>query len=526
MKEGSPLNEDIILAHDLGTTGNKACLYDLSGRLIGSYYHPYKTFYPRPGWVEQNPDDWWEAFVISTKEVIGSAKVNPSRIIGLSFSGHMMAGIPVDREGHVLQKTVLLWADHRSQAQAEFVKEKIGWANFYHRTGGGMEIALYPIAKILWLKENEPETYNRTYKFLGTKDLLMHRLTGRFITDFSDASNTGLLDLQRRTWANDMLAEVGIDDTKLPDEVLPSDTRVGSVGKEVSQETGLKEGTPVILGGGDVSCAALGAGVVEEGSVYNYIGSASWLAMASSCPVFDDKMRPFTLCHVVPDMYVVQLATFSAGVVYAWVRDQICWLEVASAERLGQNPFDWMSQEASRSVPGSHGLIFLPNLRPGGAPHNDLKARGALVGLTLAHKREDILRAALEGITFNIRLLCEALEKQVSFPFEEIRMIGGGSKSALWREIEASILNKRIATLSAQQEANSLGAAITAGVALGVFESFWKAAEQFVKVTEITPPKEDIRRVYDRHFVLFNKAYSSLVPVNEALAEVATEGTS
>jgi len=516
------VHEDVILAHDLGTTGNKACLYDTSGRLVGSDYYPYETYYPRPNWVEQNPDDWWEAFVVSTKKVISSANVNPSRIIGISFSGHMMAGIPVDRKGRTLQEKVFLWADHRSQAQAEFVKERLGWENFYHRTGAGMEIALYPIAKILWLKEHEPETYNRTYKFLGTKDLLMHRLTGRFVTDFSDASNTGLLDLERKTWAKEMLAEVGIDDTKLPDEILPSNTRVGTIEKKVSQETGLKEGTPVILGGGDVSCAALGAGVVGEGSAYNYIGSASWLAMASSRPVFDDKMRPFTLCHVVPNMHVVQLATFSAGVVYEWVRDQICWLEVASAERLGQNPFDWMSQEAATSVPGSHGLIFLPNLRPGGAPHNDLKARGALLGLTLAHKREDILRAAIEGITFNIRLLCEALEKQAGTSFQEIRMIGGGSKSELWREIEASILNKRIATLSAQQEANSLGAAITAGVALGVFESFEKAAQQFIEVREITHPKEEMRKIYDQQFVLFNKAYASLVPVNEAFDQIAT----
>jgi xylulokinase len=517
------LHENLILAHDLGTTGNKACLYDLSGKLIGSYYHPYETFYPRPGWVEQNPDDWWEAFVASSKEVISSAKISPSRIIGISFSGHMMAGIPIDGEGRVLQKRVFLWADHRSQTQAEFIRKRVGWENFYHRTGGGMEIALYPVAKILWLKENEPETYNHTYKFLGTKDLLMHRLTGRFVTDLSDASNTGLLDLERKTWATDMVAEMGIDHTKLPDEILPSNTRVGTIGREVSRETGLKEGTPVILGGGDVSCAALGAGVVEEGSVYNYIGSASWLAMASSRPVFDDQMRPFTLCHVVPNMYVVQLATFSAGVVYAWVRDQICWLEVAGAERLGQNPFDWMSQEAATSVPGSHGLIFLPDLRPGGAPHNDLKARGALLGLTLAHKREDILRAALEGITFNIRLLCEALEKQRGTAFQEIRMIGGGSKSALWREIEASILNKRIATLSAQQEANSLGAAIIAGVALGVFESFEKAAQEFIEVKGITHPKDNMREVYDRQFLLFNKAYESLVPVNEAFAEIAAE---
>ncbi len=524
MKGGSNLEGDLILAHDLGTTGNKASLYDLSGKLIESYYHAYETFYPRPGWVEQNPDDWWEAFVISTKKVIASAKIDSSRILGLSFSGHMMAGIPVDRQGAVLQEKAFLWADHRSQAQAEFVKEKVGWANFYRRTGGGMEIALYPVAKILWLKENEPAIYDRTYKFLGTKDVLMHRLTGRFVTDFSDASNTGLLDLHEKKWAKDMLADIGIDDTKLPDEILPSATCVGKIERQVSEETGLKEGTPVVLGGGDVSCAALGAGVVEEGSVYNYIGSASWLAVASSRPVFDEEMRPFTLCHVVPDMYVVQLATFSAGVVYAWVRDQICWLEGVTAERLGQNPFDWMSREAAASAPGSNGLIFLPDLRPGGAPHNDLKARGALLGLTLAHKREDILRAAIEGITFNIRLLCEALEKQLGTPFQEIRMIGGGSKSPLWREVEASILHKKIAILSAQQEANSLGAAITAGVALGVFESFQKAARKFIKVSEVTAPEEETREVYDQQFDVFNKAYASLVPVNQKLAEIAGEG--
>ncbi|MBW2121502.1 MAG: FGGY-family carbohydrate kinase [Deltaproteobacteria bacterium] len=514
---------DLILAHDLGTTGNKASLYDLSGRLVGSCYHPYETFYPRPGWVEQDPEDWWKAFVDSTRQVIDSAKVEPSRILGLCFSGHMMAGIPVDREGRVLQKRVFLWADHRSQDQAERIKQTVGWENFYHRTGGGMEIALYPIAKILWLKENQPEIYRRAYRFLGTKDVLVQRLTGRFVTDFSDASNTGLLDLRQRVWAKDLLAEVGIDETKLPDEILPSDTPVGTVKEEVSQATGLKPGTPVILGGGDVACAALGAGVIEEGCVYNYIGSASWLALASSFPVFDDRMRPFTLCHIIPNMYVVQLATFSAGVVYAWIRDQICWLESAAAQRLGQSAFDWMNQEASSSTPGANGLIFLPNLRPGGAPHNDLKARGALLGLTLAHKREDIFRAALEGITFNIRLLCEALEKQAGRSFPEIRMIGGGSKSSLWQEIEANVLNKRIATLSTQQEANSLGAAITAGVALGVFESFQKAAQEFIEIRKVTKPREEIRRVYDRQFELFNKAYGSLVPVNDALAEMARD---
>jgi xylulokinase len=510
----------LVLAHDFGTTGNKACLYDSEGQLLKSCYRPYATHYPRPAWVEQSPEDWWEAFVHSTREVLAAARVDPAQILGLSFSGQMMAGIPVDREGNTLEKTTMLWADHRSQRQGELIKEKVGWQAFYHTTGAGMEIPLYPIAKILWLKENSPEIYNRTYKFLGAKDFLVRRLTGRFVTDYSDASNTGLLDINRQEWAVDMVRQLGIDANKLSDEILPSPTVVGKVGRQAAGETGLPEGIPVVLGGGDVACAALGAGVILEGSAYNYIGSASWLAVASSKPRFDDVMRPFTLCHVVPGRYVVQLAMFTAGVAFEWFRDQVCWTESSYAQHQGFDAYDLMSQEAGASAPGANGLIFLPNMRPGGAPHNNLNDHGALVGLTLAHKRNDILRAVLEGITFNIRLMCEAMEKQVGVPFREIRMIGGGSKSRLWREIEACVLNKNILTLSAHQEANSLGAAMIAAVALGVFGSFEDALRTYVRIQEVTAPKKEMVQAYERHFPLFNRTYSALVPVNDDLSRL------
>jgi xylulokinase len=506
-----------ILAHDFGTTGNKACLYDLEGRLLKSCYRPYPTHYPRPTWVEQCPEDWWQAFVLSTREVLSAASIDPAQILGVSFSGQMMAGIPVDRQGNTLEKNTMLWADHRSQRQGQLIREKIGWQAFYHATGAGMEIPLYPIAKILWLKENSPEVYEKTYKFLGAKDVLVQRLTGRFVTDYSDASNTGLLDIHRHAWAVDMIRDLGMDPNKLADEILPSPTVVGKVARQAAVETGLPEGTPVVLGGGDVACAALGAGVILEGSAYNYIGSASWLAVASSQPRFDDEMRPFTLCHVVPDRYVVQLAMFTAGVAFEWFRDQVCWTESSYAQHQGMETYDLMTQEAGASVPGANGLVFLPNMRPGGAPHNNLSDHGALVGLTLAHKRNDMLRAVLEGITFNIRLMCEAMEKQVGVRFPEIRMIGGGSRSALWREIEASILNKNILTLSAHQEANSVGAAIIAAVALGASASFEEAVGKYVRIQETTAPREEMAKAYERYFPVFNQAYSALAPVNDEL---------
>jgi xylulokinase len=306
----------------------------------------------------------------------------------------------------------------------------VGWERFYKTTGGGLELALYPAAKILWLKEHEPKLYTKTYKFIGTKDLIVHWLTGRISTDFSDASNTGLFDIQSRRWASDLIRALGIEEEKLPEDVLPSTTIVGEVCAEASHETGLAQGIPVVLGGGDVPCAAVGAGVVTENSIYNNIGSASWVAVATRKPIFDLKMRPFTLCHLVPNMYVTQLATYSAGVVYSWFRDQICQTEASRAEELGSSPF----------------------------------------------------RAVLEGITVNICLLCRALEQQIGTEFSEIRMIGGGAKSSLWRSIAASILNKDVLSLSAQQEANSLGAAMTACVGIGIFDQFDDAAREFIRV--------------------------------------------
>jgi xylulokinase len=513
------MKEDVILAHDIGTTGNKASLYDFSGHLIATCYYPYETYYPKPGWVEQRPADWWEAFLVSTKEVISSAGITPSRIAAVSFSGQMMSGVPVDREGMPLQKSTCIWADHRSQKQAEAIVKKLGWSEFYSTTGAGMEIAIYPIAKILWLMENDPGIYKRTYKFLGVKDVLVKRLTGRFVTDFSEASNTGMFDIHQKKWSNSILKEIGIDPAKLSDEILPASTVVGTVTVAAARETGLNEGTPVVLGGGDVACAALGAGVIREGSVYNYIGSASWLAVASVKPVLDETMRPFTLCHVVPDMYVVQLAMFCAGVAYNWFKEQLCWLETAYAEHKKADPFEMMNEEAASSVAGANGLIFLPDMRPGGAPHNNLKTHGALLGLTLSHTRKDVLRAVLEGITFNIRLMSDAMEAQVGTPFKEMRLIGGGSKSELWRKIEASILNKPVVTLSAQQEANSLGAAITAGVAVGVFESFGQAVDRFIETQATTPPDEKMVETYRGLFPLFNKGYDSLISLNGELAD-------
>ena len=508
-----------VLAHDFGTTGNKATLFTPEGAVLASHYQPYPTEYTRPGWAEQDPEAWKRAFVGSTAIVLEQAGIDKSDVAAVSFSGHMLGCIPVDREGKLLRRRVFLWADHRSQDQAKLIEERIGWEAFYRKTGGGLELALYPAAKQRWIKENEPELYRKTYLFLGTKDYLVHWLTGRFVTDYSDASNTGLLDLKRRCWLDEIAEALDLDLHKLPEEILRSDGVVGHVSRKAAAATGLAVGTPVVLGGGDVPCAAVGAGVVDEGTAYNYIGSASWVAVAGRRGVFDVGMRPFNLCHLVPDMVVSQLATYSAGVVHEWFRDQICVSEVRDAERAGTNAFEAMDRDAASAPPGANGLLFLPHMRGGGAPFHDLNTRGALLGLELGHRRADVLRAVLEGISLNIGLLCRALEKGAGVPIEELRVVGGGAKSRTWLEILASAIDKPVATLAASQEANCLGAAMTAYVALGRYDDFGSAAECMIGIEDRVRPDPAASEAYRRLAEVFCEAYRQLSPIHEMLGQ-------
>lgn len=512
------MSNGIVLAHDLGTTGSKATLFVSDGELLASRYVSYPTEYPNPGWAEQNPDDWKRAFVASTKAVLSEAGIRPEQLSGVTFSGHMLGCIPVDADGQLLRDRVFLWADHRSQAQAKVIEDRIGWETFYRRTGGGLELALYPAAKLLWLKEHEPELYKRVHVFLGTKDLLVHWLTGRFVTDYSDASNTGLLDITHRCWAEDYIGELGLDLGKLPEEILASTEIVGRVTRRAAGETGLAEGTPVVLGGGDVPCAAVGAGVVAEGTAYNYIGSASWVAIAGAQGVFDPAMRPFTLCHLVPDMYVSQLATYSAGVVHEWFKDQICVSESHDAEKAGVSPFELMDQAASDAPAGANGLLFLPHMRGGGAPFHDLATRGALLGLELSHTRADVLRAVLEGISLNIGLLCDALETGTGRPFDELRVVGGGAKSRTWLKILASIIGRPVVTPAVSQEANCLGAAMTAYVALGHYEGFAQAADSMIDIADRIDADPISVPVYRERSDLFRTAYDHVTPIHKILA--------
>jgi len=289
-----------VIAYDLGTTGNKATLYSIDGKLLASSFFSYRTFYPGPNQVEQDPEEWWMSVKITTLELLSKAAIDPQKIKAVSFSGQMMGAIPVDRNGKTLRRAII-WADQRSVEQAAKL-EKLGNDTVYRLTGSRIT-PTYSGPKIAWIKDNEPETYRRAHKFLLTKDYIISRLTGEFGTDPTDASMTLLFDIKNWKWSQLLVDTLGLDMEKLP-EVFASTSVVSTILPGVAKELGLSEKTLVIRGGGDGACACLGAGVVSSDEAYLYLGSSSWISTCSKEPVFDEKSRTVNFGYTLEGLSV------------------------------------------------------------------------------------------------------------------------------------------------------------------------------------------------------------------------------
>jgi xylulokinase len=494
-----------ILAHDVGTTGNKATLYDEEGALVQSSFAPYGTAYKHQGWAEQNPRDWWRSLCTSTQQLLHESGISNSDVACIVFSGQMMGAVPVDSQGQPT-RNALIWADQRSVSQIDRVAERIDPRRVYAITGHRLS-ASYSAGKILWLKENEPEAYNRTYKFVHAKDFLIARLTGVFVTDPSDASGTNLFDLEGGIWSDELLRAFDIPRDKLPD-IRPSTDVVGEVQPAVTEETGLASGTPVVLGGGDGSCAATGAGVIREGVAYNYVGSSSWIGVATKRPILDPEMRTFTWAHLLPGLFTPTGTMQAAGSSYQWARDQLAGAESLVAEHLGISPYDLMNGEVMQSPPGARGLLFLPYLLGERSPRWNPHARGAFVGLTIRHRPPDLIRAVMEGITLNLRVILEAFRRQGA-RVNALRVIGGGARSSEWNAIMADIFGLPVLRLALLEEATSMGAAVAGGVGVGIWKDF-SQVDTMVAVQSESRPDPQRHEFYTEAYDIFNDLYDVL----------------
>ncbi len=494
-----------ILAHDIGTTGDKATLYDDEGALVRNAFAPYPTVYPRATWAEQDPEEWWRALCASTRDVLGGARVPASEVACVVFSGQMMGVVAVDGAGRPLRDAII-WADQRAVAQIARVAERIDPRRVYALTGHRLSPS-YSAGKMLWLRDHEPRAYDEAAVFLQAKDFLAARLTGVFATDPSDASGTNLYSLTDGDWSPELLDAFEIPREKLP-AIRASTAVVGETRDAVAAETGLHAGTPVVIGGGDGSCAATGAGVIRAGVAYNYIGSSSWIGVATPAPILDPTMRTFTWAHLVPALFTPTGTMQAAGSSYQWARDELGRDEKRAAETLGLSAYELMNLQAAQSPPGARGLLYLPYLMGERSPRWNPEARGAFVGLTIRHTRADMLRAVLEGVTFNLRVILEAFQGQGA-PIDELRVIGGGARGAVWNTIMADVFGLPVARLSLLEEATSLGAAVAGGIGVGIWSDFTQV-ERMVSVARTTPPDADRHARYDVLYDAFNRTYEAL----------------
>ncbi|MDC7228323.1 MAG: xylulokinase [Spirochaetales bacterium] len=481
-----------ILAHDLGTSGNKATLFAEDGKLVKSVTKSYDTVYKNGNWAEQNPEDWWTAVCQSSNELLDG--VDTSSLACVAFSGQMMGCLCVDKDGTPLRPHIL-YCDQRAETETEALVNKLG-ADAVYEISGHRPSASYIIEKLMWVKNNEPDIYANTAKILNAKDYMNYRLTGRMVTDYNDASGSNAFDLKALDWSGTIIDAAEIEPDIFP-EAVPSIEIIGTITKAASEATGIPEGVPVAAGAGDGGCATVGAGSVKPGATYCYLGSSSWISTTSTAPIPDAEKKTFTWAHPVPGYYQPCGTMQTAGSSYAWLRDQLA----------GGGAYEDINKIMAGSPAGANGVIFLPYMLGERSPRWNPDARGAFIGMSLETKQADIYRSVLEGVSMNLDIILKVM--QAGIRIDDILLIGGGAKGALWRQILADIFGIPVKVPAYLEEATSMGAAIIGGVGAGVFSGF-DAAERFVRITGITEPVAANSAVYEKIKPVFDMSYTSL----------------
>ncbi len=482
-----------VAALDLGTTGCRTFIFDLTGTIIASDYQEWQSFYPSPSFVEQDANIWWHSIKTTIDRAIKKSGIDKTDIVSLSVTNQRETIVPVDIDGNPLHNA-LVWQDRRTIDQVEFIKSKIGINKIYKTTGLTID-PYFSATKILWFKDEKPEIYQKTHKFLLVSDFIIHKLTGKFCTDFSNASRTMLFDINNLKYSEEIASEMEIDLDKMPD-ALESGVDIGEI---VSEETLFDKKTLVVTGAGDQQSAALGVGVVSPGKIKCTTGTGSFILAYLSQPKFDPEKRVLCSCHAVPGTWVQEASIFTTGAVLRWFRDQIGNAECVAAQE-GQDPYDLITAEAEKSSIGANGLLLIPHFVGSGAPHWNPLARGIIFGLALGHERKDLYRAVLEGAAFEIRKNIEVF-KELGIEPKELMLTGGGSRSDFWNQIYADVLGI-ICVRNVIEESTSLGAAILAASGAGIFPDIAKAAENLCKIDKKWISNDERHASYEKiyHF--------------------------
>lgn len=489
----------MIIAHDLGTTGNKASLHHDDGRLVASVTVPYPAHFAAGGVAEQSPADWWNAVVAATRDLIARTGTAATDIAGLVVSGQMMGAVLLDADGEPVRPAII-WADTRAGAQQRELEAAIGAERAYGILGHRLN-PTYSVEKIMWVRDNEPDTWTRVRRVCVAKDFIVLRLTGRLATDRSDASGTNAYDQARGTWSDEVLQAARLDPALFP-EILESTQIAGTLTDAAAAALGLHTGVRVVMGGGDGPLAAVGSGVVApEDGAYVCLGTSSWISFAADAPLHDPAMRTFTFDNVVPGSFVPTATMQAGGASVQWI-----------AEALSPDPAhpetSRITAEASADV-DTDDLYFLPYLLGERSPMWDPDARGAFIGLARHHGRAHLVRAVLEGTAFNL-LSCIQAFRESGAVIDRIDAVGGGAQSDVYLSVLADVWGVPVRRRTIVEEANSLGAAVTAAVGLGLTD--FSAARALSEVTAEFTPDAGRHAVYAQRHARFVDAYTALAP--------------
>lgn len=494
-----------LLGLDIGTSGTKTALFDEYGNTIATATNGYELFQPKVGWAEQDPEEWWEACVKGIRAVIEKSKVDSLHIKGIGLSGQMHGLVLLDKYNKIIRNSII-WCDQRTEEECKEITEKIGKEKLIQITGNPA-LTGFTLSKLLWVRNNEPENYQKINKVLLPKDYIRFKLTGVFATEVSDASGMQMLDINARNWSDELLKLMEIDKSLLP-EVYESVIVSGQVTKEVAKLTLLQENTPVVGGAGDQAAGAIGNGIVKEGVISTVIGSSGVVFASTDTPRFDSLGRVHTLCHAVPGKWHVMGVTQGAGLSFKWFKETFCQKEVEDCKTSGKNIYDVLTEKAAKSIPGSNGVIYLPYLMGERTPHLDPNVKGGFVGVSLINNQNDFIRSILEGVSFSLKNCLDIIEG-MNVNIEDIRVSGGGAESKVWRKILCDIFQYNLTTVKAS-EGPALGVAILAGVGVGIYNSVEEACSKIIKGSETIAPDKTLKESYNNVYEVYNSLYSKV----------------
>jgi xylulokinase len=468
-----------FVVFDVGTTAAKTIVFDAHGFIVGKTYQEYPTETPSPGIVEQNPEDWWMAIKVSVKKVLDSSKIDLKAVAGIGVTTQRATVAPVDKNAEVLYPA-MTWMDARSSPSADALSEH------YPQRG--------TISKILWLKDNSPDIFKKAYKFITVDAYIYYKLTGNFVSDFTNSAY-GPLDLRKLKWSDEIS-----DAAKIPIEKFPSLLSAGKIAGELlpkaASEVGLAAGTPVVVGGGDQQCSVLGLNAISPGIIKATTGTGTFINAVIDEPIFDlyDPLtRTFCIPHVIPNKWAFEAVLPGTGLTYRWFRDQFSLQEAETARSVGVDPYDIINLEAASVKPGSDGLIVVPLF---------MFSRGIVWGLSFSHTKAHLARAILESTGYGMNFFIEVLKGQ-GIEVSEIRVDGGGARSSLWRQIQADITGKPIVLTRVIEDASALGAAVLTSYGVGLHKTINEAIATMVKVTEKITPIPENCEVYNRIYPKF-----------------------